>query len=66
MELLQNADDNEYFGVDPTFRVQLFPHAVIIYNNEVGFQENNIVAVCNVGGSTKLKKKGYIGQKGIG
>jgi hypothetical protein len=67
MELVQNADDNSYSdAVTPTLRVQLFPHAVVVFNNEVGFSEQNILAVCNVNGSTKLNKTGYIGQKGIG
>jgi hypothetical protein len=67
MELVQNADDNDYHpSATPTLRVQLFPHAVVVFNNEVGFSERNIVAVCNVNGSTKLHKSGYIGQKGIG
>ena len=67
MELIQNADDNSYLpGVTPTIRLELFPHAVIVYNNEQGFSDKNIEAVCNVGGSTKANKTGYIGQKGIG
>jgi hypothetical protein len=67
MELIQNADDNQYApSVTPTLRLQLFPHAVVVFNNEVGFSEANIVAVCNVNGSTKAHKSGYIGQKGIG
>jgi hypothetical protein len=67
MELIQNADDNQYAAsVTPTLRLQLFPHAVVVFNNEVGFSEANIVAVCNVNGSTKAQKSGYIGQKGIG
>eukprot|EP01039_Chlorochromonas_danica_P005113 gene5113-5619_t len=67
MEILQNADDNLYpKGCRPTLKLQLFPHALVIFNNEEGFQERNIVAVCNVGGSTKQGCAGYIGQKGIG
>lgn len=67
MELLQNADDNNYHaGVVPTLKLQLLPHALVIMNNEVGFSQDNIVAVCNVGGSTKKGMSGYIGQKGIG
>lgn len=67
MELMQNADDNMYpDGTIPTLKLQLFPHALVIFNNEVGFEEDNIVAVCNVGGSTKQGLTGYIGQKGIG
>ena len=67
LELIQNADDNEYAdGVKPTLKLQLYNHAILVFNNEKGFQENNIIAVCNVGGSTKKGRKGYIGQKGIG
>lgn len=82
MELIQNADDNTYATssdtndisiadsskqkVTPTIRFELLPHALYIYNNEVGFQENNIMAICTVGESTKKGQKGYIGQKGIG
>ena len=65
--LLKNADDNSYApGATPTIRLELFPHAVVVYNNECGFSDKNIEAVCNVGGSTKANKTGYIGQKGIG
>jgi hypothetical protein len=57
MELIQNADDNGYAaGVTPTIRLELFPHAVVVYNNEIGFSDKNIEAVCNVGGSTKANK----------
>ena len=67
MELIQNADDNSYLpGVTPTIRLELFPHAVVVYNNEQGFSDKNIKAICDVGGSTKANKTGYIGQKGIG
>ena len=66
-ELVQNADDNEYSPErKPTLLIQLYAHAVVIYNNEVGFSESNIIAICNVGGSTKKNQPGYIGQKGIG
>jgi hypothetical protein len=66
-ELVQNADDNSYDdGLKPTLLIQLYSHAVVIYNNEVGFSESNIIAICNVGGSTKKNQTGYIGQKGIG
>ena len=67
MELIQNADDNSYLpGVTPTIRLELFPHAVVVYNNEQGFTEKDVEAICDVGGSTKANKSGYIGQKGIG
>jgi hypothetical protein len=67
MELVQNADDNSYRdGVQPTLKIQLNRRAVVVFNNEVGFSQKNIVAICNIGGSTKEGQKGYIGQKGIG
>ena len=40
---------------------------MVIKNNEVGFTEANVRALCDVGGSTKGSGgSGYIGQKGIG
>lgn len=33
---------------------------------QVGFSEQNVRALCDVGNSTKQHKVGYIGQKGIG
>ena len=67
MELIQNAEDNTYDGdVTPTVKLELYPHAVVVFNNEVGFSEKNIESVCSVNKSTKKGKVGYIGQKGIG
>lgn len=67
MELIQNTDDNIYHqNTSPTVKLELYPHAIVVHNNEIGFSRENIVAVCNVGGSTKSGQSGYIGQKGIG
>ena len=67
MELIQNAEDNTYDGdVTPTVKLELYPHAVVVFNNEVGFSDKNIESVCSVNKSTKKGKVGYIGQKGIG
>ena len=76
-ELIQNAEDNHYArGVDPTLSFHLTSDdptctsgaegALIIENNEIGFQPDNIDAICDVGQSTKTKQEGYIGEKGIG
>ena len=76
-ELIQNAEDNHYAAeVDPTLSFQLIADdptgspgadgALIIENNEIGFQPDNIEAICDVGHSTKTKQEGYIGEKGIG
>ncbi|XP_061665744.1 uncharacterized protein wu:fj29h11 isoform X2 [Syngnathoides biaculeatus] len=70
LELIQNADDNSYpseSGVVPALAFVVERDCITILNNETGFQEANIKAICDVGQSTKGKHKyGYIGQKGIG
>ncbi|KAM8836563.1 uncharacterized protein AB9W97_002193 isoform 1-T8 [Spinachia spinachia] len=70
LELIQNADDNSYppeVAVDPALVFVVKKDSITVLNNEVGFQEKNIRAICDVGCSTKGKHKyGYIGQKGIG
>ncbi|XP_038073872.1 uncharacterized protein LOC119741972 [Patiria miniata] len=68
LELIQNADDNEYeTGVDPSLVFLVDRSEVTVLNNEVGFSESNIRALCDIGRSTKGKhKRGYIGHKGIG
>ena len=75
LELIQNADDNSYSesllsassaGV-PALKFIVGPATVTVLNNEVGFSEQNIRAICDVGCSTKsANHSGYIGQKGIG
>ncbi|XP_061088728.1 uncharacterized protein wu:fj29h11 isoform X2 [Conger conger] len=70
LELIQNADDNSYAlpgDVQPALAFVLENDCITILNNESGFEEKNIRAICDVGRSTKGKHKyGYIGQKGIG
>ncbi|XP_018534128.2 uncharacterized protein wu:fj29h11 [Lates calcarifer] len=70
LELIQNADDNSYpseAGVAPSLAFVVERDCITVLNNEIGFQEKNIRAICDVGRSTKGKHKyGYIGQKGIG
>lgn len=41
---------------------------LLVINNEAGFKQENVEALCSVGKSTKAKNKleGYIGEKGIG
>jgi hypothetical protein len=77
LELIQNAEDNNYEGIqkplisfhltmkDPT-KTENSNGALIIKNNENGFSYVNVVAICSVARSTKKKKDGYIGEKGIG
>jgi len=71
LELVQNADDNTYPTQDqsnvPTLKFVLSRECITVLNNEVGFTEKNIRAICDVGKSTKdPHRSGYIGQKGIG
>lgn len=66
-ELIQNAEDNEYAAQEPLLRMIIEDDNLKIWNNEKGFTEQNIEALCSVGKSTKkLKASGYIGEKGIG
>ncbi|KAJ6672190.1 ATP/DNA BINDING PROTEIN-RELATED [Salix viminalis] len=76
MELIQNAEDNEYLeGVDPSLEFVLTsrditntgaPATLLVFNNEKGFSAENINSICAVGNSTKKgnRKRGYIGEKG--
>ncbi|CAF0986825.1 unnamed protein product [Adineta steineri] len=68
LELVQNADDNQYEdSVVPTLRFVLSSQRILVCNNELGFQPKNISAICDAGASTKGKhKQGYSGHKGIG
>ncbi len=67
LELIQNAEDNQYRNeVIPTLRLTIEAEKIIVQNNEIGFSEDNVRAICNVGRSTKTKVEGYIGEKGIG
>lgn len=68
-ELIQNADDNSYpdsLGEDecPSVQFIMQPEGVVVLNNETGFADKNIRALCDVGRSTKGKHKaGYIGTQ---
>ncbi|WVZ51426.1 hypothetical protein U9M48_002574 [Paspalum notatum var. saurae] len=78
MELVQNAEDNEYPpGVSPSLEFLITSNDItrsgasatlLIFNNERGFSSTNIDSVCRVGKSTKKGNRhhGYIGEKGIG
>ncbi|KAL7255954.1 hypothetical protein ACSBR1_009979 [Camellia fascicularis] len=78
MELIQNAEDNEYSpGVEPALEFVLTnanitelgsPATLLVFNNEVGFSKDNIESLCSIGRSTKTYHghKGFTGEKGIG
>ena len=64
LELIQNADDNTYApGVLPTLEIHVQDDCIDITSNEVGFSEDNVRAICKIGGSTKSDKtQGFIGM----
>lgn len=68
LELVQNADDNAYpKGAIPELTLDVKPDRLVLSNNEVGFNEANISAICKVGASSKANdKQHHIGEKGIG
>lgn len=70
MELIQNADDNNYSkGKTPTLKIIQTDKKIIFKNNEIGFNSENVESICNISKSTKGGNKGikgYIGEKGIG
>lgn len=70
-ELLQNADDNSYSStVVPTITLIAMPDSLVLVNNETGFEEAQVRAVCDAAKSTKKDRKnlkeGMTGEKGIG
>jgi hypothetical protein len=70
LELVQNADDCSYDeGIQPELQFDLFRDALLLSSNEVGFEEANVRAICNLGGSTKNscarpQRGGFTGEKG--
>jgi hypothetical protein len=67
LELIQNADDNSFNEVVPTISFRTSPGHLLVECNEVGFVLTDVEAISTVDDSTKKdRKKGYIGQKGIG
>ena len=66
-ELIQNAEDNEYEeNIYPKIKFIISSDRLVIQNNEKGFEEKNVWALCGIGETTKTKALGYIGEKGIG
>lgn len=70
-ELLQNADDNHFTkararAAVPFVSFRVYTRRIVVECNEDGFTRANLVAICNVGKSSKYGAQGYIGEKGIG
>lgn len=76
LELIQNAEDNEYRNSAPELEFQLLDQdptgtpgsdgCLCVFNNELGFTSDHVESICQIGASTKSKMAGYIGEKGIG
>ncbi|QGA16253.1 hypothetical protein EYB26_003920 [Talaromyces marneffei] len=68
-ELIQNAEDNSYSPAqngDCYIKFTLTPENLVVENNELGFNEADVLSICKVGDSTKSNRIGFIGEKGIG
>ena len=69
-ELLQNADDCEYYNnITPTFKLEILKNSKIKTTcNEKGFTKSNVRAITAIGESTKkqLLNNESIGEKGVG
>jgi len=68
LELIQNAEDNEYDeNVNPMIKFIIEEHGLVLQNNERGFVEDDVWALCGIGETTKQdRQQGFIGEKGIG
>ncbi|KAI5657810.1 hypothetical protein M9H77_26603 [Catharanthus roseus] len=67
MELIQNAEDNEYEeGAKPSLEFVITSKGITATGR--GFSLRNIDSICSVGQYTKKgnRRRGYIGEKGIG
>ncbi|CAL5348684.1 unnamed protein product [Camellia sinensis] len=76
--LFPNAEDNEYGeGMQPSLEFVMTSRDItatgasatlLVFNNERGFSPKNVESICSIGRSTKKghRKRGYIGEKGIG
>jgi hypothetical protein len=75
MELIQNAEDNDYApDVEPSLEFVITTENVagvnagatlLVFNNEKGFQRQNIDSICSVGRSTKKNKRKDVGKWAI-
>jgi hypothetical protein len=71
LELIQNADDNNFTNSTPTlsFTLQKESRELRVDCNETGFTKENVKAICSIGRSTKGvvdRTNGFIGEKGFG
>lgn len=61
LELIQNADDNQYLGnVTPLIKFLITQKKIIVQNNETGFTEENVRSLCV--SPQKIGEKNYPGS----
>jgi hypothetical protein len=68
LELLQNADDAKYGeGVVPEFKASAtIDKNLVLQCNEIGFTNDDVEGICDIGRSTKRESATTTGEKGIG
>ncbi|RFU27993.1 hypothetical protein B7463_g8347, partial [Scytalidium lignicola] len=69
LELVQNADDNEYRlkeSINPTLTVTYRNRRLRTDCNELGFSKEDVDSICSAGLSTKKSKSKSTGEKGLG
>jgi len=68
LELIQNADDNQYpLTAVPTLEITFSHQFLRITCNEYGFTRRNVEALCKIGSSSKTgQSRSHTGEKGIG
>ncbi|EXJ66070.1 uncharacterized protein A1O5_10684 [Cladophialophora psammophila CBS 110553] len=66
LEILQNADDNNYEHPTPTLKLTCTEESFRIDSNEVGFTDKDVKAVCSAGASNKAGSSDTTGEKGLG
>lgn len=65
-ELLQNANDYPVLGKSVDVKFIVLPNALLFLHTGRKFNDNNVLAICDVNYGDKDKAKGAIGYKGIG
>ncbi|CDR96128.1 hypothetical protein, conserved [Babesia bigemina] len=67
LELLQNADDNDYDVESPEIAFLLDQGGIVVINNERGFSEKDVRSICDIGASSKIgSNESKTGKFGIG
>jgi len=60
-EVLQNCDDNSYWDhVLPSLTIVVERDLITLRNNEKGFTEKDVRAICDLGASTKINSQVFL------